>query len=154
VVGTRLGEAITLQEGFFPTAPSQQHPQHEGTPAVNDTPTPGPQPGQGPERPSYAEENAMRIASESLTHYDQDTDTFHCSYGPLTPAATVHDPERGVLVRVDPETGQVLGFTIPGFREWYAEHAADDGEFEVDRFGRFTPSRNRAEPTPTSLHSF
>jgi hypothetical protein len=95
---------------------------------VNDTPSPD----AGAERPSFAEENAMRVAAETLTRYDEATDTFHCSYGPLTPAATVHDPERGVLVRVDPETEQVLGFTIPGFRAWYAEHAADDGEFEVD----------------------
>jgi hypothetical protein len=99
---------------------------------VNDTPPPAGTPTPGGERPSYAEENAMRIAAETLTYYDQEADTFHCSYGPLTPAATVHDPERGVLVRVDPETTQVLGFTIPGFRSWHAEHADEDGEFEVD----------------------
>ena len=32
------------------------------------TPPPG---GGDPDQPSFAEENALRIASESLTHYDQ-----------------------------------------------------------------------------------
>ncbi len=85
-----------------------------------------------PSRPSFAEENAARIASESLTHYDQASDTFHCSYGPPVPAVTVRDPERGVLVRVDPQNAQVVGFSIPDFKSWHAEHGLEDGSFEVD----------------------
>jgi hypothetical protein len=111
---------------------------------VNDTPTPD----AGAERPSFAEENAMRVAAETLTHFDEATDTFHCSYGPMTPAATIHDPERGVLVRVDPETTQVLGFTIPGFRAWYAEHATEDGEFEVDLPPLWPLHPESDDPTP------
>ena len=91
-----------------------------------------PTPPGGPGRPSYAEENAMRIASESLTHYDQASDTYHCSYGPPVPAVTVRDPERGLLVRVDPQNEQVVGFSIPDFRAWHAQHADADGSFEVD----------------------
>jgi hypothetical protein len=91
------------------------------------TPPPG-----GPERPSFAEENAMRIASESLTHYDEASDTYHCSYGPPVPAVTVHDPERGLLVRVEPRTRQVVGFSIPDFRAWYAANALEGGDFELD----------------------
>ena len=60
-------------------------------------------PGGDPAKPSFAEENALRIASESLSHYDQASDTYHCSYGPPVPAVTVHDAERGLLVRVDPD---------------------------------------------------
>jgi hypothetical protein len=26
----------------------------------------------------------------------------------------------------------VVGFSIPNFKAWYAEHAAEDGAFEVD----------------------
>jgi hypothetical protein len=74
----------------------------------------------------------MRIASESLTHYDQASDTYHCSYGPPVPAVTVRDPERGLLVRVDPQNEQVVAFSIPEFRAWHAEHADQDGSFEVD----------------------
>ena len=87
------------------------------------------EPPQG--RPSFAEENAMRIAAESLTHYDADTDTYHCSYGPPVPAVAVHDPEREILVRVEPGSGQVVGFSIPDFQAWYAAHQDEDGTFEV-----------------------
>ena len=90
------------------------------------------QPPQGPEggaegagRPSFAEENAMKIASESLQHYDQASDTYHVSYGPPVPAVTIHDPERGLLVRVEPRSRQVVGFSIPQFKAWHAEHAED-----------------------------
>lgn len=85
-----------------------------------------------PNRPSFAEENAMRVASESLSYYDDATDTYHCSYGPPTPALSIRDPERGLMVRVDPHTRQVLGFSIPDFKGWHAEHAEEDGAFEVD----------------------
>ena len=91
--------------------------------------TPPPEPPGGP---SFAEENAMRVAQESLTRYDQENDVYHCSYGPPVPAMTVNDPERGLLVRVDPQSRQVVGFSIPGFRAWHAEHADADGSFEVD----------------------
>lgn len=95
------------------------------------SPTPPPPPGEAG-RPSFAEENAMRIASESLTHYDQASDTYHCSYGTPVPAVTVHDPDRGLLVRVEPRTRQVVGFSIPDFTAWYAANAPEGGEFEVD----------------------
>lgn len=85
-----------------------------------------------PGRPSFAEENAMRIASESLNYYDPASDTYHCSYGPPMPAVTVRDPDRGLLVRVDPQTRQVVGFTIPDFKAWHAEHADHDGGFDVE----------------------
>jgi hypothetical protein len=82
--------------------------------------------------PSFSEENAMRIASESLSHYDAATDTYHVAYGPPSPAVTVHDPDRGILVRVDPQSEVVLGFSIPNFKAWHAEHADADGSFEMD----------------------
>jgi len=92
---------------------------------VSTSPTPD-----GPDDRVIAE-NAARIASESLTHYDEASDTYHCSYGPPVPAVTVEDPENQVLVRVEPSSGQVVGFSIPGFREWHAAHAEDDGTFEI-----------------------
>lgn len=82
--------------------------------------------------PSFADENAMRIASESLSYYDQASDTYHCSYGPPVPALTVRDAERGLLVRVDPHSSQVVGFTIPDFKAWHAQNADADGGFDVD----------------------
>lgn len=74
----------------------------------------------------------MRVASEAIMNYDQASDTYQCSYGPLAPAAQVWDDERELVVRIDPQTRQVVGFSIPNFRDWYAAHADDDGEFEVD----------------------
>jgi hypothetical protein len=35
-------------------------------------------------------------------------------------------------VRVEPRSRQVVGFSIPNFKAWYAEHAAEDGAFEVE----------------------
>lgn len=82
--------------------------------------------------PDFAEENATRTASEVITHYDPATDVYHCSYAAPIPARTIHDETRGILVRIDPRTRQVLGFTIPSFKEWYATNHPDGGEFEVD----------------------
>jgi len=88
---------------------------------------------QGPANdPSFVNENALRVASESLTRYDEASDTYHCSYGPPIPGVTVHDTERDLLVRVDPSTHQVIGFTIPNFKAWYADHADADGSFDVE----------------------
>ena len=94
--------------------------------------TPPPPSSADGEGPSFANENANRIASESLTNYDSAADIYHCSYGPPIPAATIHDQEREILVRIDPQTRQVIGFSIPNFRAWYAAHSDEDGSFEVD----------------------
>ena len=120
-------------------------------------------PAATPSRPSFAEENAMRIASESLTHYDQASDTYHCSYGPPVPAVTVHDAERGLLVRVEPRSRQVVGFSIPEFKAWYAANVARRRRFEIDlpsvwplegdragRRGRLSARRRR--PRWSSVH--
>jgi hypothetical protein len=96
---------------------------------VSTPPTP---PDTPPGTPSFADENAMRIASESLNRYDAESDTYHCSYGPPVPAVTVADAERGLLVRVEPRSHQVVGFSIPDFKAWHAEHADPDGTFEID----------------------
>lgn len=100
-----------------------------------------------PKPPSFAEENAMRVASESISYYDEATDTYHCSYGPPAPALSIHDTERDLMVRVDPHTKQVLGFSIPNFRAWHAAHAEDDGGFEVELppvWGAETPGGDEA----------
>ena len=44
----------------------------------------------------------------------------------------MHDPERGLLVRVEPRSHQVVGFSIPDFKAWHAAHAEPDGNFEID----------------------
>jgi len=84
------------------------------------------------ERPSYAEENAIRNASESLHTYDEASDTFTAIFGQPVPAATIVDEERNILVRVEPQSRAVVGFVIPNFKAWYAERFPDGGEFELD----------------------
>ena len=74
----------------------------------------------------------MKIASESITHYDAEADVYHASYGPPIPAVSIPDEERELLVRVDPSTGQVVGFSIPNFKEWHAANAEEDGGFVID----------------------
>ena len=37
-----------------------------------------------------------------------------------------------MIVRVEPSSGQVVGFSIPNFKTWHATHADDDGSFEVE----------------------
>ena len=52
-------------------------------------------------------------------------------------------------MRVEPATQQVVGFSIPNFREWHAANAQDDGGFEVDLPSAWplTPGRD-AGPGP------
>ena len=82
--------------------------------------------------PNYAEENAIRNASESIHHYDPAADTFTATFGAPVPAATVYDDEREILVRVEPQSKAVVGFTIPNFKSWYAKNYPDGGEWELD----------------------
>ena len=38
---------------------------------------------------------------------------------------------EGLTVYFDPDTNEVLGFTIAAFSEYYKSHVTADGEFEV-----------------------
>ena len=35
-------------------------------------------------------------------------------------------------MRVEPRSREVVGFSIPDFKAWYAANATEGGEFEVD----------------------
>lgn len=98
--------------------------------------------------PSFAEENAMKVAAEQLTRYDEASDTYHCSYGPPVPAVAIHDPERNILIRVEPASHQVVGFSIPEFRTWHAANADEDGSFEIDLPSVWPPA-DSAEQSPS-----
>src|SRR3974390_2342940 len=70
---------------------SQRHVPKVSRPPQGDPMSTTPQ---GPANdPSFVNENALRVASESLTRYDETTDTYHCSYGPPLPGITGHDAE-------------------------------------------------------------
>lgn len=53
--------------------------------------------------------------------YDPNDDVMYISVGSPTPAVTIEQGE-GVFLRVDPETGEVVGATIVGFREMFQAH--------------------------------
>lgn len=96
------------------------------------TPPPGVPPDDAPDTPASAVGGGTHTPSDAMTRYDADRDAYHCSYGIPTPALAVMDPERELIVRVDRNTFQVIGFSIPNFTEWHKTHADDEGNFEVD----------------------
>lgn len=65
-----------------------------------------------------------RITSKRLSFaYDKDADVLYVSVGPAKHA--VGDLlENGVIVRRDPKTNQVLGFTIVDFMHHFASRKA------------------------------
>ncbi len=100
-------------------------------------PLPGPGgpggPGEEPpEGPASAIGAGTHTPSDSMTRYDKERDVYHCSYGIPTPALTVMDPQRELVVRVDRHSFAVVGFSIPNFTEWHKKHADEEGNFDVD----------------------
>ncbi len=93
-------------------------------------PPPGAEPTQEPG--GSAEGSGTVAPGDSFTRYDEEKDVFHCSYGAPMPALAVWDPEREVIVRIDRNTHQVVGFSIPEFGAWHTKHADEDGSFELD----------------------
>jgi hypothetical protein len=47
---------------------------------------------------------------------------------------------EGLTVYFDPDTNEVLGFTISAFSEYYKKHVTSDGEFEVNLPAKVPPS--------------
>ena len=95
-------------------------------------------PGAGPENPEEqgppgsAADGATHSPSDLFTRYDEEKDLYHCSYGIPSPAMTIWDPEREVMVRLDRDTKQVVGFSIPEFQKWVEKYGDEDGSFELD----------------------
>lgn len=103
-----------------------------GPPGV---PPPGGAPGAGPDQPpqpASAVGSGTYSPSDAFTRYDEGKDAYHCSFGIPGPALTIWDPERELIVRLDRNTHQVVGFSIPNFTQWHKKHADEHGEFEVD----------------------
>ena len=49
----------------------------------------------------------------------------------LVPIDAALTNDQGVTVFFDPDTNDVLGFSIANFSKYYEENVKDDGEFEV-----------------------
>jgi len=62
--------------------------------------------------------------------YNKETDTYRVIHRGHSSASAVTNTE-GVTVFFDPDTHEVLGFTIAEFSQYYDDHVTDEGEFEV-----------------------
>lgn len=82
--------------------------------------------------PRFRDPDAKEIAlSTSDPNYDAATDTYRQIYRGHDNASAVTNSE-GLTVYFDPDTNEVLGFSIAGFSAYYESHKTEDGEFEVN----------------------
>lgn len=72
-------------------------------------------------------------------NYDPATDTYRQIYQGHDNASAVTNSE-GLTVYFDPDTNDVLGFTIAAFSEYYKAHSTPEGEFEVSLPAKVPPS--------------
>jgi hypothetical protein len=98
------------------------------------TQPPGAGPGgpDEPDAPASAADGGTHSPSDLFTRYDEEKDLYHCSYGIPSPALTIWDHEREIMVRLDRDTKQVVGFSIPEFQKWVEKYGDEDGSFELD----------------------
>ena len=90
-------------------------------------------------RPAPATCDVKEIAlSAPDPNYDPATDTYRQIYQGHDNASAVTNSE-GLTVYFDPDTNEVLGFTIAAFSEYYKTHVTTDGEFEVNLPAKVPP---------------
>jgi hypothetical protein len=63
-------------------------------------------------------------------NYDAETDVYRQIYRGHDNASAVTNSE-GLTVYFDPDTNDVLGFSIANFSAYYKAHATPEGDFEV-----------------------
>ncbi len=68
--------------------------------------------------------------AEKDPHYDEASDTYRQIYRGHDNAQAITSAE-GVTVYFDPDTDEVLGFSISPFSVYYEAHRNEDGGFDV-----------------------
>lgn len=68
--------------------------------------------------------------AESEPKYDPETDTMRHIYRGHDNASAVTSND-GVTVFFDPDTDEVLGFSIAGFKEYYEKNKTEDGNWNL-----------------------
>jgi hypothetical protein len=68
--------------------------------------------------------------SDRDPNYDHEADTYRQIYRGHDNASAVTNSE-GLTVYFDPDTNDVLGFSIVNFSAYYEAHVTEDGDFEV-----------------------
>ena len=73
-----------------------------------------------------ANEIAQDLLAQLTFHYDQKSDVLYCSVGEPREAVSV-EPENddGVVIRLDPVTEKIVGFTVMNFLKRFTEHPAE-----------------------------
>ena len=84
-------------------------------------------PPSGGHRPTRRRRPAL---SDRDPNYDPQTDTYRQIFRGHDNASAVTNTE-GLTVYFDPDTNDVLGFSIVSFSVYYEAHATDGGDFEV-----------------------
>jgi hypothetical protein len=62
----------------------------------------------------------VQSAKELKLKYDRAVDVLYCSFGDPTPALSV-EHEDGVVVRLNPDTEEIVGITVVDFFKRFAE---------------------------------
>jgi hypothetical protein len=84
-------------------------------------------PPSGGDRPIARRRPAL---SDRDPNYDPETDTYRQIYRGHDNASAVTNSE-GLTVYFDPDTNEVLGFSIANFSAYYKAHVTEGGDFEV-----------------------
>jgi len=82
-----------------------------------------------PARPAFDPEEAPLSTADP--NYDAASDTYRQIYRGHDNASAVTNSE-GLTVYFDPDTHDVLGFSITNFSAYYQAHVTPEGDFHVD----------------------
>ena len=63
----------------------------------------------------------VQSAKELKIKYDRAVDVLYCSFGDPKPALSV-EQHNGVVIRLDPDTEEVVGVTVVDFFKRFADH--------------------------------
>lgn len=55
-------------------------------------------------------------------NYDPKSDIFYCSFGDPREAISVETDEEGIILRLDPENDEIIGFTVLDFSKRFKDH--------------------------------
>lgn len=66
----------------------------------------------------------VQSANELKMNYDREADVLYCFLGEPREALSIEKAD-GVVVRVNPETNELVGFTIIDFFRRFAEHPGE-----------------------------
>ena len=82
---------------------------------------------------------AQKELLELKINYDPKADVLYCSFGDPRAAVSV-ETEEGIVVRLDPETEDVVGMTVLDFSKRFREHPGNILSFPIKQAFRLASS--------------